>query len=283
MNSTCILTDITAQFPQPAFLGRELVHVLPLAIRLENKLIEDSKEIKNLTFPQTAADSLHPAIVPPSTDRLIQLFQALNHDYNEIVVITVSSKLCNIFSSLQKAITAFSGSSRIYLVDSSSISIGLGILVQIAAESAYSGLKAQEIDRKLRQVIPHIYSYFCTPSLTYLYHAGFIDYAQAKVSEYLNLYPLFLLEEGILTPQQKVRSYRNALETFQEFLDEFSHLRQVSLVQGGNVPPQETRQIKLYSEENFPRTPFTEHQMTPYLATLFGPSFLGLFIHESIS
>jgi DegV family protein with EDD domain len=283
MNSICILTDNTAQFPQPAFLGRDLVHVLPLSIKLNDKLIDDTREIKKLILPITAGDTLLPAVVPPSPDRLVQLFQALNRDYNEIVVITVSSKLSGTFSAIQEAIRIFPGGSRIHLIDSLTISIGLGILVQIAAESAYSGLKTKEIDRKLREVIPHIYSYFCTPSLSYLYHAGFIDYAQAIVSEYLNLYPLFMLEDGQLSPQQKVRSYRNALESFMEFLDEFDHLRQISLIQGGNLPPQETRQIKQFSDENFPKTPFTEHQITPYLATMFGPSFLGLFIHENSS
>lgn len=280
MNSTCILTDNTAQFASPSFLGRELVHVLPLSIRLDDKLIDDPKDIKSLVFPQTAPDSLKPEIVTPTTERLVQLFQALNREHTEIIVITASSKLCSVFSDLQKAITLFPGGSRLFLIDSMTISIGLGILVQIAAESAYSGLKAREIDQKLREAIPHIYSFFCTPSLTYLYHAGFLDHAQAQVSEYLELYPLFMLEEGILSPQQKVRNYRNAMEAFQEFLIEFELLQQVALVQGGNVSPQETRQVKQFCDEAFPKTPFTEHQISPYLATLFGPSFMGLFIYE---
>jgi DegV family protein with EDD domain len=283
MSSVCILTDSAAQYPNPSFPGRDFVQVITLPIEVEGKVSEDLHEIRSTVFPDSCTDQFPCRILPPSPQKIDNLLETLNKDFHEIIILSISSRLSNTFSSMEAAVKRFTGSARIFLIDTQTISVGQGFLVEQAAKALEAGKPAAEIERDLRKAVPHIFNLLCTPSLSYLYNSGIIDKPQAMVSDYYNLYPLFVLEDGQFTPLIKVKNYRTALESFQEFLDEFEKLKHISILQGGSIPTQDIRLIKQFCDEIFPDTPFSEHQMNPYLSALFGPAFLGLFIAEQYS
>ena len=280
MGSYCILTDTSAQFTKPAFAGRDLVRVIPLSMCLNGKVVENDN-FRVSSLPIVADDKLKPHLIAPGVEEFQKMFTALTQNFDDIIVLLISSQLNEAFSNAEKAIELISGSSRVHLIDSLTLSAGLGMLTQQAVESASLQFPANEIEQHVRKLIPRVYSYFCTPSLSYLYHSGFIDQAQATVGEMLGLYPLYTLEEGKLSPVEKVKNFRTAMEYFQEFLDEFDSLDHIALIQGGAQTSQETKLIRLYGEENFPGVSISEHPLNPSLATLFGPRFWGLTVMES--
>ncbi len=174
-----------------------------------------------------------------------------------------------------------SGRTRLQIVDSQTTSVGLGMIVQAAADAVAKGASLADTERLVRSLIPHIYAVLCTPSLAYLHYAGFLDRAQAAVGEMLGLFSLFSLEEGKLTPLEKVRNHRQMLDFFQEFLEEFEHLQHIAFLQsaiGGN--PQDGRILRDHAQDCLPHTPFSEHSINLPSAVLFGPNAIGLFVIE---
>jgi fatty acid kinase fatty acid binding subunit len=280
MSSVCILTDSAVQFPNPSFTGRDFVQSITLPIELSGKIFDDFTEIRSIEFPEKYAAQNPCRILPPPPQKIDQVLKSINRDFKEIIILSVSSRLSGSFFHWEEAVQRFTGSSRIYLIDSQSISIGQGFLVEHAVEGLVAGKNAAEIERDLRKKIAHIFNLFCTTSLTYLQNSGIIDPPQAMVSDFYNLFPVFILEGSQFTPMLKVKNYRAALESFQEFLDEFEKLEHISALQGGAVHLQDIRVLKQFCDENFPNTTFSEHQMNPYLSAIFGPGFLGLFIEE---
>lgn len=280
MSSICILTDNSAQFPQLAFPGRNLVRVIPLDIEVNGTLYEEGKDMRSNTLPPSAVDGLNPRVKAPSQEKLRQLFITLGQSYNEIITILMSSQLSEVYEKTREAAEAVAGRVSIQLIDSQSTSVGLGILVQMAAEAAAKGVNAVEIERLVRSQIPHTYMVVCTPGLTYLYHAGFIDQAQATVGEMLGLLPIFAMEEGKLSPLEKVRTHRNALDFFQEFLDEFDRIHHIALLQSVQTNAQDSRLLREHADEFHPQTPFSEHTINLPLATLLGPRTSGLIVVE---
>jgi DegV family protein with EDD domain len=280
MNSICIVTDSAAQFPNPTFPGRDSIFFLDLPIEIAGELPVGTLGKKGSSPPLSLQDQTPPRILPPSQENISQLLTSLNSKFNEILIMTVSGYLNPTFHEIEKVVDTFSGSARIYLIDTQTISIGQGFLVEQAAKAVHSGVLAADLEREIRKSIPHIFNILCTPSLNYLFHAGIIDRPQAVVSEYYNLYPLFILEDGKFTPLNKVRNYHSAIESFQEFLEEFENLKHISFLHGSLVPPGEIRLLKQFCDYTFPGTPFSEHQLNPYLTTMFGPGFMGLFISE---
>jgi DegV family protein with EDD domain len=283
MSTVCILTDSTAQFPKPVFPGRNLIKIIPFHVRVNDLLVEGDSDVKANELPASVHAEEQPVSTPPTVDEFRETFNILNKDYNEVITILLSSHLSDAVINAQQAADQLQGRMAVQVIDSQSTSVGLGYLAQIAAEAASAQASSNEIERLLRGQIPHLYSIFCIPGLTYIHHAGFIDYAQAMVGEMLGLLPIFTLEDGHLTPLEKARNLRHLTDFFQEFLDEFSDLNQVSIVQ--SIPPltHEAKILREHAVTNFPKIPFSEHPISLSLASLFGPRSLGIFAIETVN
>jgi DegV family protein with EDD domain len=281
MSSVCILTDSTAQFTKPTYPGRNLVTILPIPVEFENQVYTDGKDLKLTSLPPTLQNAKSPCLGIPTSEEIKRTYLQLGQDYNEILAVFMSSHLSPLVQNAQEAAEAVRGRVAVQVVDSQTISIGLGTLVQSAAEAASEGVPSTEVERLLRGVIPHIYSVLCIPSLTYLNQSGFIGSAQAIVGEMLGLLPIYTLEDGYLTSVEKARNYRQLMDYLQEFVDEFSDLDHIAFIQ--SVPPMihEARMLREHAALLFPKTPFSEHNFSLPTAILFGPRTLGVFAIES--
>lgn len=280
MNSVCILTDSAAQFPQPGFPGRDNVRLITYGIEFDGQYYEDGQELKTTEFPQSATKALCPRLASPSVDKLRDLLISLSQHYKEIIVILTSAKLSQAFSNAQEAQSAVQGRVNISVIDSQTTSVGLGLLVQIAAEAASQGKSLFEIESIVRSMIPHIYLVLCTPGLSYLHHAGIVDEAQAFVGEMMGLLPIFTLEEGQISAVEKVRNMRGLVDFMQEFILEFEHLLHIAFIQSVPGLPHEARIMREYAQNSFPQTPFSEHTINPAFATIIGPRSSGLVVAE---
>jgi DegV family protein with EDD domain len=281
MPRICILTDSTAQFPAPAFPGHDLVNVIPLHILLNDQLYTDGKDIRAGSLPASARNQPYPQVLPPTPEEFHQAFLSLGKRYNEIIAILISSQLSPTLETAQAAFDLGRGPAAVHLIDSQTTAVGLGLLVQTAAEAAANGATSSHITRMVRSLIPRIYTVFCVQSLTYLYHSGHLDPAQAMVGEMLGVMPFFIIENGRLVPIQKIRNPRHLVDILHEFISEFANLRHVAIIQG--VPPfeQEARNLKERINGDFPNTTFSEHAITAALATILGPRSLGVVAMES--
>lgn len=282
MRPFCILTDSSAQFPQHSFPGQNFVRVIHHDIEVDGVLYPEGKDVKISGFPPSAFDDSVPRMVPPSVEKFSDWFNALTNEFNDVLVILQDSHFSATYDNAVQAAAAIKASRSIQVINSQTISTGLGMLVQIAAESLHQNASAAETEHLVRRQIPHIYTVLCTPGLSYLYQAGIIDRAQALVGEMLNLIPVYTLEEERLTPLEKVKTFRQTVELFVEFLEEFETLRHISLVQ--STPPllPDTRSVRQFFQEIYPNTAYSEHNINVPLAALFGPRVLALFAVEKI-
>jgi len=283
MRTSCILTDNTAQFPQPVYPGRPLVRLMPLDIVITNQTYVNGGDLKVSSFPSRLNDNFMPHLQSRSTEEIHNEILTLEKTCDQILILIHSSLLSPTFDAVKTALQPFVGHTNIALIDSQAIGPGLGLLTQVAADLAEKGASLNDIELALRVQIPHLYSIFCTPNCTYLANSGYLDQAQAKVSEMLGLYGVFTLEEGKLNPVEKVKNHRSVIEIFQEFMDEFEHVRSISLIQSNPPASAESRALRQYAEELFGKTPFSEHVINPWMATLLGPGTLGMVIAESVN
>jgi DegV family protein with EDD domain len=206
----------------------------------------------------------------------------LGRTYKEIVVILLSSHLSQAVANAQRAAQGMKSAANIFIVDSLNTAVGLGLLVQAAAEFNYRNHSGIEINRLVRGMINHIYSVFCLPDLHYLYHSGQIDPAQAIVGEMLGVIPFFTLENGRLVHTQKIRSPRHLVDIMYEFVAEFENLKYLALVQGISSYDQESRNLRERISQNIRTTPICEHGLSLALATILGPHSMGLVVMENI-
>jgi len=280
MSRTCILTDSTAYFTKSVFAGQENVIILPHLIQVNS---QDFPDGKNLNIYRTLLRNTSPPTAsPPSIKEFQNTFASLGMKYKEIVVILLSSHLSLAISNAQAAIETTNTAADIFLIDSLNTAIGLGLLVQAAAEYAHRGYNAIEINRLVRGMINHIYSVFCLPDLSFLYRSNLIDPAQAIVGEMLGVIPFFTLENGRLVHTQKIRSPRHLVDIMYEFVAEFENLKYLALLQGISSFEQESRNLRDRISQNIRTTPLCEQSISLALATILGPHSIGLVAMENI-
>lgn len=280
MSNIAVITDSTAQFPNPSFLGKDLVRIIPLDIEINGIKIKEGIGVKTADLPISPNNNSPTQLIIPSPIEIADQFTLLLKKYNELLVITNSAHLSNFYQNSIEAVKLIQGETTIQVVNSQTISTGLGMIVQAATEVISDGASLTDADRHVRQLIPHVYTLFCTPCLKYLNNIGILEYSQAVIGEMLNLHPIFTLEEGYPQAICKVRNFRHAQDYFQEFIEEYDDLIHISLLKGLSTQGIDNRILKLFVQENFSVTPFSEHRINPFLGAIFGPKSLGLIIFE---
>jgi DegV family protein with EDD domain len=280
MASICILTDSSAQFPQLGFSGRNDVRVISFSVEANGQLYEEGRDLKTTDLPPAASETFRPRLIPPSVETFQDLFVNLNQHYGEIIAILTSASLSSAFDHAHQAAKAIQGRVKVTVIDSQTTSVGLGLLVQSAAEAVARGEPAVEVERMVRSLVPLTYMMICTPAMSYLYHAGFVDQSQAFVGDMLGLMPIFTLEEGQISAVEKVRNSRSLVDFMQEFVCEFDDLQHIAFIQSTPAMSHEARLMREHAQSCFPQTPFSEHTINLPLATLIGPRSVGLVAVE---
>lgn len=277
-----IVTDSTADLSQEVVdnLG---ITVLPLVLHIGQKNLRDGIDIsRDEFFNRIANVPTPPTTSAPTQKQFDEIFTELtNPPHNDAVVaILVSSKLSQAFRNATRAAAPLLGRSKIVIIDSQLISIGLGMLVTAAAQAAARGDSLDEVVRLVRGMIPKIYIGFFVETLDYLERGGRIGPAQALLGTMLNIKPLLILEDGEVVALEKVRTRTKAIEKLVEFITEFAHIERLIILHS-NTPDDVNlliEQINLV----LPNLDISVDHYGPVTATHVGPNALGVVVFEGM-
>jgi DegV family protein with EDD domain len=274
-----IVTDSNAAFSDPEVVARYGIEVLPLAVQVGQHLYQEGVNLPTDAFMRKLAqDSNNTTVTAPTVDEVAAVFARLGAEYDRIVCIHVSSSLNEVSQSSRKAAQRFLGRQRIVVLDTATTSVGLGIIVEAAAQAAASGAPLAEVVRVVRGMIPHIYALFFSDSLHYLENWGRLGAAQTFLGTMLGLKPLATMEDGDLLPVEKVRTYAHAIDKLHDFIIEFSQIDALYVVQHGMEA--EAAQLLERLEIAFPKREFPVLGYAPSLAVHIGPKALGVIVYE---
>lgn len=282
MGLSCILTDNAAQFTKPTFPGSKYIRYLTQQMDLGNGLIIDINKVKIIELPKRVDISKPPSLIPLTSENIASLILSLYQSYDDLFIILVSKELHQTYSLTEKIVKDLHGRACIHLIDSQSIAVGEGRIVQYAAELLSQNISGAKTEEYLREAIPHVYTLLCTPNLSYLHKAGFIDIGQSIVGEMMSLLPIFSLEDGKLNSLDKVKNYRSVIDYFIEFVEEFDDLESVTFIHPSGSVLSEAKMIRQQMEENYPGVNYFELSINPFLASLIGPRGMGIVITEKV-
>lgn len=280
MPSSCIIADNAAQFTRVNF--PENICLRFINLKTEYSFV-NSKEIPPNTgkdFPKHLRLDQDPIIKVPDVEEIREVIENSVNHFDDVFIILHSKEINPVYGMILHMLNKIRGRAAVHLIDSQSLSIGQGFLIQSAVDLISKNIDGNQIEETLREQVPHIYTLLCTPGFSYLHNAGFIDKGQGVIGEMLSLLPVFSLEDGKFTPIDKMKNTHGVIEYFLEYIDEFDDLLQVSFLQSTPPAIQEAKLIKGYIEENYPDTTYTEHPHNNYLASLIGPKGFGLVVIE---
>jgi DegV family protein with EDD domain len=108
----------------------------------------------------------------------------------------------------------------IHVIDSQSISMGLGLMAIAAAHAAAAGQDAEAIVQLVEGLIDKMSIYFTVETLEYLHKGGRIGGATALIGSLLSIKPVLTVENGRVEPCEKPRSRRRAVQRVLDLMAE---------------------------------------------------------------
>jgi DegV family protein with EDD domain len=211
---------------------------------------------------------------------MVELYQELQLQTDEIISIHTSESVSDAVDVARKASEHFLGRCDIQVIDSGSMSAGLGLLVDAALSSADQGDSFDEVIRVIRGMIPRVYMVLFLTDLVYLEQNNLISRSQAILGNMLGIIPFLTMENGRLIPMEKVRSRSRALEKLFEFVSEFSNIEHISILQSGNEQTEEVDLVEERLSSLSPGIAIARIDYGPSLATFIGPEGFGVVVLE---
>jgi DegV family protein with EDD domain len=275
-----VVTDSTA-YLDPEVVRRLGITVLPMQIQLGTETFTDGPGFDTeMFFRQMARVSVPPRGLPPPVEVFQRTYEELNKTTDRILSLHVSASLGDACAAARQAANRLLGRCEISVIDSQTVSVGLGILVKAAAEAAAEGQSLEQIERLIRNMIQRIYVVFFVETLDYLEREGRIRPAQALLGTMLNIKPFLTMDEGELIPMEKVRYRDKAVDKLYEFVAEFSDIEQLAILQSTPYRAEETKLLLERLDLTFPGLEVPIVVYGPTLASHLGLGALGVIVFE---
>jgi DegV family protein with EDD domain len=277
-----IITDSSAHFLDPQVIERYQILVAPFTIHLGAQSFREGTDLDADTFFRLASQGGPVAtLTAPSVEEFAELYQQLNQETDQILALVMSRRISQAWENARAASKTLLGRCDIAAVDSKTMSAGLAMLVETAAEIAEEGASLDDVVRMVRAMLPHVYSVFYVDTLDYLYRNGLLSEAQSILGTMLDIKPFLTIEEGELIPMEKVRTQAQAIDKLVEFVTEFSSLENLVILHNTPYPTERTRLLQDQLAVEFPGYQFPLMMYGPSLASMIGPDGMGIVVYEA--
>jgi DegV family protein with EDD domain len=276
-----IVTDSSVDFPNPDVVRQYDIQVVPLVAHLGTQSYREGIDIDPESFFRLAnCDRSSVRLTAPSVEEFAAVFSRLNRTTDQILSLHMSRHMSQTWNHARIASKTLLGRCEIIALDSMTISVGLSMLVETAAQVAETGAPLEEVLRVVRAVLPRVYSVFYVDRLDYLRHNGLLSEAQSILGTMLDIKPFLTIEEGELIPMEKVRTQAQAIDKLVEFVAEFSALDRLVILQNAPYPTDRTRQLQDRLAVEFPGRHFPSMMYGPSLASMIGIDGMGVVVYE---
>ena len=267
-----IVTDSTCDLESDV-IQRHEIEVLPLFIQMgEEQLMDGVNITKDEFYTRLPAYDPGPTTAAPGPEKFIQRFEELaQKGYQAILSIHISEALSATINSARTAAKEFTRI-PVTVLDSGQLSLGLGFLVEKAAQMAQAGSKMEEILETLNDLMPRTYVFAALDTLEYLRRSGRMHLAVARFGELLRLKPLLFMNQG-KPVAHRVRTTRRAMQRLFSWLDSSSPLDRLAVVHAGVQAQAE--KLREQVQKYLPDTEILIQQITPVLGSHLGVGAIG--------
>jgi DegV family protein with EDD domain len=209
MAGVAIVTDSTCYLPQE-MVEKYAITVVPVSVVVDGKVYEEGLEISPAEVAQALRDSRMVSTSKPTPARFLSTYKSLaDAGSTSIVSIHLSSKLSSTYDSALFA--AKDARLPVEVVDSNSVSMGLGYAAIDAALAAATGASFETIGEAARASAARNSVLFYVDTLEYLRKGGRIGAAQRVIGSALAVKPILHVADGRVEPLEKVRTRSKAI------------------------------------------------------------------------
>jgi DegV family protein with EDD domain len=269
------LSDITSDIAEG--LGTTVV---PVYVRFGEEVYRDRVEMTTEEFYRRLVhDATFPTTTQPTPKDFLDVYTKLAGETDDILVITLSSKLSGTYQSALQAKDMFEGKCRIEVIDSQLVIMGLGLIVIAVARAAQAGANLEEAAALVRQAMPRSHSIMLLDTLKYLAKGGRIGKATNLLGSLLSFKPILTLKDGEVHPQTRVRSRVTGTDYLYNFVAGFPHIEGLAVEHA--TTPDEAGELVERLGSLFPKEKIYISTVSPVIGAYVGPQVLSVSVLET--
>ena len=222
-DSTC---DIPADLVQKYGIG-----VIPTFVNFGDKSLSDNgveliredfyRQLPSMNpFPTTAA--MPPAL---AEEIIMRTFEDADH----LFLISVASKLSGVYNIMRLSASKLP-QDRVTLIDSKSVTLGLGFQVLAGAETAEATGDVDLVKAAVEHVRDRAHVYAALETMEFLRRSGRVGWAAAGLGALLQIKPMLEVYNGEVKSGNRVRTFGRAIEELIRLVHEQSPLERLAIL-----------------------------------------------------
>ena len=187
------------------------------------------------------------------------------------------TRLSGTYNMVRMIVEDYKAQMNIRVVDSQTLSTGLGAMVLVAAQALEAGEDPDSAVQKAKNARSSQLGMFVIRTLEYLRKGGRIGLVEGVVGNLLQIKPIiFINDDGVYQTLAKARGYKAAVETMmQEAVQRFGKAKiNLSVVHGQALEDAQALMDKLKQTLNIAQS--MSRPVSPGLAVHTGPGLLGI-------
>lgn len=274
MSRVHIVTDSSCDLTE-AETSAHGIGVVPLSIRFGNDEYVDREQLSVEDFyAKMASTGLLPETAAPSPGRFEQEFRAAAEaGADAVVCVNLSGALSATVQSARTAAKELEGQLDVRVIDSLSLTGGLGTMVLDAAAAAADGADADAVEQLVLSMVGRTEIYGALDTLENLKKGGRIGSAKALLGSMLSVKPIIHIADGAVEEAGKQRTRTRALTWLRDKLFEEPTVSELSVLHG--EAPDIDEFLDMIASR-YPREQIRLGKIGAVIGTHGGPGVIGM-------
>jgi DegV family protein with EDD domain len=270
--NVAIVTDSVADLP-PEVVKELAITVVPLTVRFGGDVYRDGIDLNpdQFYFRLKSSRALPATSVPPPV-AYADVYDKLAETTNEIVVVSLTSKLSATYQVALQAVGLMKKKARVEVLDSEWAIMAEGFIAIAAARAAQSGASLNAVLDVASRTKQRVDMYAAFDTLEYLERGGRIGKAQAFLGSLLKVNPIISLKDGEVYPVGRERSRNKAIDRLYDLATNFGEIEALAVEYAVDLDEATRLLERLHSR--YPQVPVYISRASPVIGTHTGPGLI---------
>ncbi len=274
-----LVTDSACDLPRE-FLDANQIQVIPFNLHFGHDLYLDRLTIEPSQFyEKLTTRAEHPTTSLPSPSVVENMFSFLSSFYESILVFHISSGLSGTFQASRGIAEQFAGK-KISVIDTRTLSLCQGLMVQRAAELIAQGRSHDEIVRAAEGWVGKSHLLVDVATMKYFVRGGRVSPMKGLLARILNIKPIITLDaQGKATDLGKTFSRKASQARILRIMKDWAGREKIwnyAVVHAQNPSRAEDYAARLTHIVGFP--PAYVRDITPVIGVHAGPGTVGVTV-----
>ncbi|RIL71487.1 DegV family protein [Staphylococcus devriesei] len=276
MTKQIIVTDSTSDLSQD-YLTQHNIHVVPLSLTIDGQSYVDQIDISSKDYIQRIEEDADVKTSQPPIGKFIELYERLGQEDVEIISIHMSSGLSGTYQTALQASDMVAA--NVTVIDSKSISFGLGYQIQRLVELVNTNLSTNEIVAKIQELQKNIKLFVVIGQLNQLIKGGRISKTKGFIGNIMKIKPIGTLEDGYLEIVHNSRTQNSSIQYLKKEISEFIDKHKIKSIGVAHANVLEfVDKLKAQFDDAFGKHEYDVNVTTPVVTTHTGQGAIGLVV-----